>query len=100
MLEIIRRDKIDLEVMLGIWLAREPGDEAANTQQVADGVRLANAYEDLVVAVNVGNEALIEWTGHPVPEDRVIRYVREVKASVVQPVTVADNYVWWRDYWG
>ena len=28
----------------------------------------------------------------------MIRYVREVKAGVHQPVTVADNYVWWRDY--
>jgi hypothetical protein len=28
----------------------------------------------------------------------VIRYVREVKAGVTQPVTVADNYVWWRDH--
>jgi exo-beta-1,3-glucanase (GH17 family) len=25
----------------------------------------------------------------------VITYVREVKAAIDQPVTVADNYVWW-----
>jgi exo-beta-1,3-glucanase (GH17 family) len=97
-LEVIRRDKIDLEVMLGIWLGREPGDEQDNAQQIADGIRLANAYEDVVVAVNVGNEVLIEWTAHPVRESQVIRYVREVKAGVTQPVTVADNYVWWRDH--
>jgi len=97
-LEVIRREKIDLHVMLGIWLAREPGAEQSNAQQIADGIRLANEYKDSVVAVNVGNEVLIEWTAHPVPEDRVIRYVREVKAAVTQPVTVADNYVWWRDH--
>jgi exo-beta-1,3-glucanase (GH17 family) len=97
-LEVIRREKIDLKVMLGIWLGSEPGAERSNARQIADGIRLANDYEDIVVAVNVGNEVLIEWTEHPVREDRVIRYVREVKAGVTQPVTVADNYVWWRDH--
>jgi exo-beta-1,3-glucanase (GH17 family) len=97
-LEVIRREKLDLEVMLGIWLGREPGAEQSNAQQIADGIRLANEYEEIVVAVNVGNEVLIEWTAHPVREEQVIRYVREVKAGVTQPVTVADNYVWWRDH--
>jgi exo-beta-1,3-glucanase (GH17 family) len=97
-LEVIRREKIDLAVMLGIWLGREPGAEQSNARQLADGIRLANEYEDIVVAVSVGNETLIEWTEHPVPEDRVIGYVREVRARVTQPVTVADNYVWWRDH--
>jgi len=99
-LEVIRREELDLKVMLGIWLAREPGAEEGNARQILDGIRLANEYEDIVVAVNVGNEVLIEWTAHPVPESRVIRYVREVKAAVPQPVTVADNYVWWRDHGG
>jgi exo-beta-1,3-glucanase (GH17 family) len=97
-LEVIRREGIDLQVMLGIWLAREPGAEQSNARRIADGIRLANEYEDVVVAVNVGNEVLISWTAHPVPEDRVIRYLREVKQAVTQPVTVADNYVWWRDH--
>jgi exo-beta-1,3-glucanase (GH17 family) len=97
-LEVIRREKIDLEVMLGIWLDREPGAEQKNARQIADGIRLANEYEEIVVAVNVGNEVLIEWTAHPVHEDQVIRYVREIRAGVTQPVTVADNYVWWRDH--
>jgi exo-beta-1,3-glucanase (GH17 family) len=97
-LEVIRREKLDLKVMLGIWLGREPGAEQNNARQIANGIRLANEYEDVVVAVNVGNEVLIEWTAHPVREDQVIRYVREVKAGVTQPVTVADNYVWWRDH--
>jgi exo-beta-1,3-glucanase (GH17 family) len=97
-LEVIRREQIDLQVMLGIWLGREPGAEQINARQIADGIRLANEYKEIVVAVNVGNEVLIEWTAHPVREDQVIRYVREVRAGVTQPVTVADNYVWWRDH--
>jgi exo-beta-1,3-glucanase (GH17 family) len=97
-LRVIRRDGLDLEVMLGVWLAREPGAEAANAREIAEGIRLANEYEDIVAAINVGNEVLIEWTAHPVPEERVVGYVREVKAGVPQPVTVADNYVWWREH--
>jgi exo-beta-1,3-glucanase (GH17 family) len=97
-LEVIRREGIDLKVMLGIWLDREPGAERTNAREIANGIRLANEYEEIVVAVSVGNEVLIEWTEHPVREERVLRYVREVKAGVTQPVTVADNYVWWRDH--
>jgi exo-beta-1,3-glucanase (GH17 family) len=99
-LEVIRREKIDLKVMLGIWLGLEPEAEQINARQIADGIRLANEYQDVVVAVNVGNEVLVEWTDHEVSEDQVIRYVRQVKAGVTQPVTVADNYVWWRDHGG
>jgi exo-beta-1,3-glucanase (GH17 family) len=97
-LEVIRREQIELKVMLGIWLDREPGAEQINARKIAAGIRLANEYEDVVVAVNVGNEVLIEWTAHTVREDQVIRYLREVRAGVSQPVTVADNYVWWRDH--
>ncbi|NNF40375.1 MAG: glycosyl hydrolase, partial [Woeseiaceae bacterium] len=45
--------------------------------------------------VNVGNEALVEWNDHMVRLDQVIAYVRQVKAAIDQPVTVADNYEWW-----
>ena len=48
-----------------------------------------------MVAVNVGNEALVDWNDHMVPLEQVIAYVRQVKAAIEQPVTVADNYVWW-----
>jgi exo-beta-1,3-glucanase (GH17 family) len=97
-LRVIREEKLDMAVMLGIWLSREPGKEEPNAHQIAAGIRMANEFEDIIVAVNVGNEVLIEWTAHPVPEKRMIRYVRQVRAAISQPVTVADNYVWWRDH--
>ena len=58
-------------------------------------IDLATRFSDLVIAVSVGNEALVDWNDHMVPVDKVIGYVRQVKASIEQPVTVADNYVWW-----
>ena len=62
---------------------------------MARGIELAQQFSDIVIAVNVGNEALVIWNDHMVPLDQVINYVREVKAAVKQPVTVADNYEWW-----
>ena len=66
-----------------------------NAQELARGIGLAREYEDVVVAVNVGNEALVEWNDHMVSVENVIAYVRQVKDAIRQPVTVADNYVWW-----
>ena len=63
--------------------------------EVARGISLAREYDDIIVAVNVGNEALVSWNDHMVPVENVIAYVRQVKAAIEQPVTVADNYVWW-----
>ena len=66
-----------------------------NEVEIREAIRLANLYSNIVVSVAVGNEALVSWNDHMVPLDSVIRYVREVKRSVPQPVTVCDNYDWW-----
>ena len=113
LLRVIDDNDLPVRVLLGAWLAAELSnpncpwmpepypDEvlAANKQRNAEeidrAVRLANAYPDIVAAVAVGNEALVDWTDHLVPLEQVIAYVRSVKARVQQPVTVADNYDWW-----
>lgn len=97
-LEVIRREKIGLKVMLGIWLDGEPGYEEANAAQVEKGIQLANAYKEIVVAVNVGNEILVHWSNHKVPEEKVIQYIEKVKAAIGQPVTVADDVIYWREH--
>lgn len=113
-LEVIRDNNLPIKVLLGIWLQAEisnhegcpwldepiPDDElAANTlanlAAVNKGIELAQQFDDIVVAVNVGNEALVEWNDHMVSLDKVIEYVEKVKAEIEQPVTVADNYEWW-----
>jgi exo-beta-1,3-glucanase (GH17 family) len=113
-LELIRQHNLPIKVLLGVWLRAEfrnhegcewldepiPDEElAANTltneDELQRGVELARTFDDIVVAVNVGNEALVSWNDHMVPLDRVIAYVRQVKAAIDQPVTVADNYEWW-----
>lgn len=97
-LEVIRREKINLKVMLGAWLDGEPGHETENAQQLTRCIQLANAYPDVVVAVNVGNEVLVHWSNHKVPEEKVIQYVKQVKDSVAVPVTVADDFMFWMNH--
>lgn len=113
-LELIRQHNLPIKVLLGMWLEAElsnhegcawldePIPEAAlaankisNVTEIQRGIGLAKQFDDIVVAVNVGNEALVEWNDHMVPLQQVIAYVREVKAAIDQPVTVADNYEWW-----
>ncbi len=113
-LELIRRHGLPIKVLLGIWLRAEvsnhegcpwldepiPARELAvntleNQAELNRGIELARKYRDIVVAVNVGNEALVDWNDHMVPLPRVIDYVRQVKRAIDQPVTVADNYEWW-----
>lgn len=115
-LELIRRHDLPLKLLLGIWLDAElsnhegcpwldepipaetlAANAAANREEVLRGIALANEYRDIVAAVVVGNEALEDWTDHLVPVERVIAYVRQVRAAVPQPVTVANSYAWWRD---
>ncbi|MGM0409025.1 MAG: glycosyl hydrolase family 17 protein [Bacteroidota bacterium] len=116
-LRVIKENNIDIKVMLGIWLRAElsnhetcewltepiPDEEleknkVLNQKEIETGIRLANEFKDIVVAVNVGNEALVDWNDHKVDTDTIISYVQEVKKSVPQPVTVAENYKWWADH--
>ncbi len=92
---MIRREKLHLYVMLGAWLAAEPGNEASNARQIASCIKLTNEYQDIVIAVSVGNEILVDWSDHKVPENKVIQYVRQVRASVRVPVTVDDDFMFW-----
>jgi len=113
-LKIIAENKIKMKVMLGIWLKAEISNhehcewltepipqeiltknKLDNQAEIDSGIELAKKYPEIVVAVNVGNEALVDWTDHKVDMDTVITYVHQVKKSVIQPVTVAENYEWW-----
>ncbi len=116
-LEVIREYNLDFKVMLGIWLRAELSahetcewltepipqeildeNKILNAQEIAKGIELANEFNDIIVAVNVGNEILVEWNDHMVSLDSAISYVQDVQQAIEQPVTVADNYKWWADH--
>jgi exo-beta-1,3-glucanase (GH17 family) len=112
-LRLIDTHQLNTKVLLGAWLDAEvsnpncpwmpnpypaevlEANKLKNAEEIDRAIRLANQHTQAVVAVAVGNEALVDWNDHMVPVDSVIRYVRKVKQSVSQPVTVADNYDWW-----
>lgn len=113
-LNIIQQHKLPIKVLLGIWLDAEISNhkncpwldepiaentlfanKIKNAAEIKRGIDLANQYSTIVVAVNVGNEALVSWNDHMVPVNQVIEYVRQVKQTINQAVTVADNYEWW-----
>lgn len=96
-LATIRREHIPLKVMLGVWLDGKPDMLNANSLQIVRAIALANEYPDVVTAVNVGNEALVSWSDHRLTEERMLAYVATVKAGVRCPVTVADDYLYWKD---
>jgi exo-beta-1,3-glucanase (GH17 family) len=66
-----------------------------NSLEVDRLIKLANQYPDIVSSVSVGNEATVDWSDHLVLVDKLISYVRRVKAAIDQPVTVCENYVPW-----
>jgi len=113
-IKAIAENQFDIKVMLGMWLDAEisnhegcawlnnpipnnvlKANKIKNQKEIEKGISLANQFPEVVVAVNVGNEALVDWTDHLISVDTVISYVKKVKASIKQPVTVAENYDWW-----
>lgn len=113
-LRLIQEHDLDIKVMLGIWLNAElsahetcawltepipqhelDANKVINREEMQRGITLANAYPDIVAAVNVGNEALVDWNDHKVDVDSIIVYCQRVSEAIDQAVTVADNYEWW-----
>lgn len=113
-LELIRSEKLPLKVMLGAWLnaevssygscgwvgAPEPeerlaANRAANEQEVKNTIALAREFPDVVAAVNIGNETLVDWNDHRVPVERLAGFLKEAREALEQPVTTAENYAAW-----
>jgi len=95
-LEVIQRNKMGIKVLLGIWLDGRPGYESKNAEQIATGIRLADQYKKIVLAVSVGNEILVSWSDHQLTEEKATEYLAKVKEAVRCPVTVADDFIYWR----
>lgn len=113
-LQLIKEQKLDIKVLLGMWMDAElsahetcewitepipqtelDSNKVVNLEELQRGINLANKYPEIVAAVNVGNEALVDWNDHKMHVDTVIAYCKKVGDAIQQPVSVADNYEWW-----
>lgn len=94
-LELIRNHALPIRVMQGAWLSGKQ-TESENEDQVNRLIAMANEFRDIIIAVNVGNEIFVDWSGHKVKSmDKVIEYIRQVRSAIPQPVTVNDDYNFW-----
>lgn len=96
-LKVIKDNQLDIKVQLGAY--PNPVDNAAaeadNQAELDACIRLANAYRDIVLAVSVGNETMVEWSTHKIDPSIMAGYLRKVRAAVTQPVTTNDNWLFW-----
>jgi exo-beta-1,3-glucanase (GH17 family) len=97
-LEVIRDNDLDLVVQLGAYPnpINGPADETDNIAELDAAITLANEFSDIVVAVSVGNETMVEWSTHKVPVADMARYIKYVRDAVPQPVTTNDNFLFWQ----
>lgn len=111
-LEVIRNESLDIKVMLGADMSAEESNpncpwgadydeqelianRQENSHEIGRLISLANSFPEIVTSVSVGNEASVDWSDHLVLVDKLICYVKRVKASIKQPVTFCENYVPW-----
>ncbi|MBN2300398.1 MAG: hypothetical protein JXC31_04325, partial [Acholeplasmataceae bacterium] len=112
-LEVIKNEKIDVKVMIGVCLEAEINNsqcpwggiysdeqleknKRTNKNDMQTLINLADQFQDIVFSVSAGNEATAEWTDHLVPVESVIEYVRTLKKGIKQPVTYCENYIPWQ----
>ena len=92
-LQVIRDNKLDIKVQLGIWISgAKASQDAANQAEIERGVALANGFKDIVLAVSVGNETMVDWSGLQVPPADMAAYISAVRGRITQPVTTDDNW--------
>ena len=88
-LEVIRDNNLPMKVMQGIWIGAEA---AANNAEIARGIKLANDFKSIIVAVSVGNEAMVSWSEYRIATVAMVPYLKQVRAAITQPVTTDDNW--------
>ncbi len=84
--------ELGIKMQLGIWISGSKAtSDSANRAQIAKGIAYANKYPEIILAVSIGNEALVDWSLHIPPVD-LINYIKTVRARIAQPVTTDDNW--------
>lgn len=113
-LEVIQTEKLNIKVMLGVYIAAEMNNfgcpwgtvyseetlnknKQNNLLKIKKLIQLANKYPEIIFSLSAGNEATVDWTDHFVPVRNVVDYVKMIKAGTKQAVTFCENYVPWHN---
>lgn len=114
-IEILKKEKRNFEmyVMLGAWIDcknawtnNEPDHEVEsdrNAIEIAEAVRLANQYPDIIKIIAVGNEAMVKWaTSYYVQPNVILKWVnhlQNLKKNSKLPkdlwITCSDDFASW-----
>jgi exo-beta-1,3-glucanase (GH17 family) len=90
-LQTIRDQRLDMKVMLGVFIQR--GNDGFNSAEKARGIKLAQDFRDIVVAVSVGNETLVNWSFNSLSSAVMAGHLKDVRDQITQPVTTDDNWL-------
>jgi exo-beta-1,3-glucanase (GH17 family) len=103
----------EMYVMLGAWIDCKNAwtsnppihteESERNAIEIAEAVRLANEYPEIIKIIAVGNEAMVNWaTGYYVTPNIILKWVnhlqqlkKEGKLSKDLWITSSDNYASW-----
>lgn len=105
-LDVIVDNNLDIKMQLGAYVnsfKNEPNPykvediKLGNQQELDRLVALANdpKYRDVILAVSVGNETMVEWSIVPIDRADMAVYIRYVRDRVNQPVTTNDNFLFY-----
>ena len=85
--------QLDMRVLLGIWIGRNPID---NEKELAIGARLAAEYPETVNALIIGNEVLMRREQTP---SNMRNYLMEMKTRAPGvAISYADSWDFWLRY--
>lgn len=86
--------KYGLNVIQGAWIGGMTMAEE-NQAEIDQLIKVANEYPDVIKRVIVGNEVLLRGELKP---EQLLKYIRQVKKAVKQPVSYADVWSFYMRY--
>jgi exo-beta-1,3-glucanase (GH17 family) len=106
-LQVIADNDLNMKVQLGAFIrgdayaaeADKPAIYAGNEASIAQAVALANnpAFKDIILAVSIGNETQVDFSGVRTRPETLAGYIRAVRSQITQPVTTDDNWKAWAE---
>lgn len=105
-LDVIADNNLDMKVQLGAYVNTfknvdnpylKEQIKSANEVELNRTVVLAShaKYKDIILAVSVGNETMVNWSIVPIDPVDMAAYIKFVRDRISQPVTTDDNFLFY-----